>query len=214
MIVLAQEEARRLNHNYIGTEHLLLGLIHEGESVAARALEALGISLDDVREEIKDIVGQGASMSTGHMPFTPRAKKVMELSLRESLQLNHNYIGTEHLLLALVREGEGVAAQVLRERGAELERVRAQVSELLPQQASRTAGAASVRAGTPPEPEAIRLEGAAAAMEPRCPRCRSELRDTIAYRVLEIRPVDGEGEVRSVAFAFCRRCGTSYGALS
>src|SRR6218665_2543848 len=113
VVVLAQEEAKMLNHNYIGTEHILLGLIHEGEGVAAKALESLGISLDAVREQVQDIIGQGQQQPTGHIPFTPRAKKVLELSLREALQLGHNYIGTEHILLGLIREGEGVAAQVL-----------------------------------------------------------------------------------------------------
>ena len=112
VVVLAQEEARMLNHNYIGTEHILLGLIHEGEGVAAKALESLGISLEGVRQQVEEIIGQGQQAPSGHIPFTPRAKKVLELSLREALQLGHNYIGTEHILLGLIREGEGVAAQV------------------------------------------------------------------------------------------------------
>ena len=107
VVVLAQEEARMLNHNYIGTEHILLGLIHEGEGVAAKALESMNISLDAVREQVQEIIGQGQAAPTGHIPFTPRAKKVLELSLREALQLGHNYIGTEHILLGLIREGEG-----------------------------------------------------------------------------------------------------------
>ncbi len=131
VVVLAQEEARMLNHNYIGTEHILLGLIHEGEGVAAKALESLGISLDAVREQVQEIIGQGQQAPTGHIPFTPRAKKVLELSLREALQLGHNYIGTEHILLGLIREGEGVAAQVLVKLGADLTRVRQQVIQLL-----------------------------------------------------------------------------------
>src|SRR5690554_4740986 len=131
VVVLAQEEAKMLNHNYIGTEHILLGLIHEGEGVAAKALESLGISLDAVREQVQDIIGQGQQQPTGHIPFTPRAKKVLELSLRETLQLGHNYIGTEHILLGLIREGEGVAAQVLVKLGADLSRVRQQVIQLL-----------------------------------------------------------------------------------
>jgi hypothetical protein len=131
VVVLAQEEARMLNHNYIGTEHLLLGLIHEGEGVAARALESLGISLDAVRLQVEGIIGQGQEAPSGHIPFTPRAKKVLELSLREALQLGHNYIGTEHLLLGLIREGDGVAAQVLVQLGADLNSVRQQVIELL-----------------------------------------------------------------------------------
>jgi ATP-dependent Clp protease ATP-binding subunit ClpC len=128
---LAQEEARLLNHNYIGTEHILLGLIHEGEGVAAKALESLGISLEAVRSQVEEIIGQGGSSPSGHIPFTPRAKKVLELSLREALQLGHNYIGTEHILLGLIREGEGVAAQVLVKLGADLSRVRQQVIQLL-----------------------------------------------------------------------------------
>ena len=131
VVVLAQEEAKLLNHNYIGTEHILLGLIHEGEGVAAKALESLGISLDGVREQVQEIIGQGQTAPTGHIPFTPRAKKVLELSLREALQLGHSYIGTEHLLLGLIREGEGVAAQVLTKLGADTNRVRQQVIQLL-----------------------------------------------------------------------------------
>jgi ATP-dependent Clp protease ATP-binding subunit ClpC len=131
VVVLAQEEARMLNHNYIGTEHILLGLIHEGEGVAAKALEALNISLEAVRSQVEEIIGQGQQAPSGHIPFTPRAKKVLELSLREALQLGHNYIGTEHILLGLIREGEGVAAQVLVKLGADLGRVRNQVIQLL-----------------------------------------------------------------------------------
>ncbi|WP_282826279.1 ATP-dependent Clp protease ATP-binding subunit [Gulosibacter sediminis] len=131
VIVLAQEEAKLLNHNYIGTEHLLLGLIHEGDGVAAKALESLGISLEAVREQVQDIIGKGQQKPGSHIPFTPRAKKVLELSLREALQLGHNYIGTEHILLGLIREGEGVAAQVLVKLGADLNSVRQQVIQLL-----------------------------------------------------------------------------------
>ena len=131
VVVLAQEEARMLNHNYIGTEHILLGLIHEGEGVAAKALESMGISLDAVRAQVEEIIGQGQQAPSGHIPFTPRAKKVLELSLREALQLGHNYIGTEHILLGLIREGEGVAAQVLVKLGADLNRVRSTVIQLL-----------------------------------------------------------------------------------
>ncbi|QGU01272.1 ATP-dependent Clp protease ATP-binding subunit ClpC1 [Corynebacterium kalinowskii] len=131
VIVLAQDEARMLNHNYIGTEHILLGLISEGEGVAAKALESMGINLEDVRREVEEIIGHGTTPPTGHIPFTPRAKKVLELSLREGLQMGHKYIGTEFLLLGLIREGEGVAAQVLVKLGADLPRVRQQVIQLL-----------------------------------------------------------------------------------
>jgi ATP-dependent Clp protease ATP-binding subunit ClpA len=131
VVVLAQEEARMLNHNHIGTEHILLGLIHEGDGVAANALESLGISLETARQQVEQIIGQGQQAPSGHIPFTPRAKKVLELSLREARHLGHNYIGTEHILLGLIREGEGVAAQVLVRLGADLNRVRQQVIELL-----------------------------------------------------------------------------------
>ena len=131
VIVLSQEEARLLNHDYIGTEHILLGLVHEDEGVAAKALESLGISLDDVRHEVEELVDQGGSRPSGHIPFTPRAKKVLELSLREALQLGHSYIGTEHILLGLVREGEGVACQALVKLGANLPTVRARVLQLV-----------------------------------------------------------------------------------
>jgi ATP-dependent Clp protease ATP-binding subunit ClpA len=131
VVVLAQEEARLLNHNYIGTEHLLLGLVHEGQGVASVALESLGISLGVVRSSVSEIIGVGGSEPFGHIPFTPRAKKVLELSMREALQLGHNYIGTEHILLGLVREGEGVAAQVLTGLGVDLGTIRQRIVELL-----------------------------------------------------------------------------------
>ena len=131
VVVLAQEEARLLNHTYIGTEHVLLGLIHEHEGVAAKALESLDISLESVRAQVEEIIGRGGEEPRGHIPFTPRAKRVLELSLREALKLRHNYIGTEHILLGLIREGEGVAAQVLVKLGADLGRVREQVVHLL-----------------------------------------------------------------------------------
>ncbi len=127
VVVLAQEEARMLEHNYIGTEHLLLGLIHEGEGVAAKALRALDVDLDTLRREVEALVGRGQQPQQGHIPFTPQAKKTLELALRESVQLGHDYIGTEHLLLGLVREGEGPAAQVLEQRGIELNTVRQEV---------------------------------------------------------------------------------------
>ena len=131
VVVQAQEEARTLNHHYIGSEHILLGLIREGEGVGAKALESLGISLDTARQQVQQIIGQGQHAPSGHIPFTPQAKKVLELSLSESKALGHHYIGTEHILLGLIREGDGVAAQVLANLGADLTRVRQQVIELL-----------------------------------------------------------------------------------
>jgi hypothetical protein len=154
VVVRAQEEARHLNHNYIGTEHLLLGLLSDGasgdEGVAAAALDSFGISLEMVRHDVEEIIGKGIATPSGRIPFTPRAKKVLELSLREALQLGHNYIGTEHILLGLVREGEGVAVQVLVKRGAGLNSVRERVIELLVQ-----------RLGGAEEPAGERVPGAA-----------------------------------------------------
>ena len=150
VVVLAQEEARMLSHNYIGTEHILLGLIHEGEGVAAKALESLDISLEAVRAQVEEIIGQGQQAPSGHIPVTPRAMMVLVLSLREALQLGHSYIGTEHILLGLIREGEGVAAQVLQKLGADLNRVRQQVIQLLSGfQGKEQAGAQAATAGAP-----------------------------------------------------------------
>src|SRR5579875_2268447 len=132
VVVLAQEEARMLNHNYIGTEHILLGLIHEGEGVAAKALESLGISLEAVRQQVEEIIGQGQQAPSGHIPFTPRAKKVLGLALREALTLSHNYIGTEHILLGIVQEVDGIGAQILRDQAGDLTAVRTAVLAILP----------------------------------------------------------------------------------
>ncbi len=148
VVVLAQEEARMLNHNYIGTEHILLGLIHEGTGVAARALESLGISLQAVRQQVEEIIGQGQQAPSGHIPFTPRAKKVLELSLREAKQLGRDYISTEHILLGLVREGDGVAAQVLVKLGADMNRTRQQVIQLLHDHQGEEAAPAGIGEGS------------------------------------------------------------------
>ena len=194
--MLAQEEARLLNHNFIGTEHILLGLVREGDGVAAKALESLGISLERVREKVGETIGPTGSATTG-APFTPRAKKVLELSLREALQLGHNYIGTEHMLLGLVREGEGVGAQVLVSLGADLSRVRHQVIQLLSGDRSpEAAGAVGVSAT---EPRA----------GPRCPACRVRLDGHVGYRVLPVPPVDegGASEPIDVVFVHCLVCG-------
>jgi ATP-dependent Clp protease ATP-binding subunit ClpC len=200
VVVFAQEEARLLNHNYIGTEHLLLGLLREGDGVASKALESLGISLDEVRGQVEEIIGQGAEAPTGHIPFTPRAKKVLELSLREALQLSHNYIGTEHILLGLAREGEGVAAQVLVKQGATLDAVRTAVLRML-----------EGFAGPADQPEAAAITQPHEL--PACPRCRLPLVETVGYRVIDIPPAGAEGETRTATFAFCQRCGCSLGTL-
>jgi ATP-dependent Clp protease ATP-binding subunit ClpC len=198
VVVLAQEESRMLGHDYIGTEHVLLGLIQEEEGVAAKALESMDISLEAVRRQVEEIIGQGQDAPTGHIPFTPRAKKVLELALREALGLNHRYIGTEHILLGLLHEGEGVAAQVLRKLGADLNGVREQVIQLL-----------SGYAGATREPTATEPEGP---VVPRCPRCRATIEDTIAYETQTVKERDGEG-TREVVVVFCSRCGTALGAF-
>jgi|ERR687892_366276 ATP-dependent Clp protease ATP-binding subunit ClpC len=204
VVVLAQEESRMLNHNYIGTEHLLLGLLHEGEGVGAQALESMGISLERVRRQVEEIIGQGQSTPPEHIPFTPRAKKVLELSLRESKQLGHKYLGTEHILLGLVREGEGVAAQVLQKLGADLSAVRQQVIELL--------AAASTPEGILEKSAQSGVRQEEASDVPVCPRCRASLQESIAYGVLDVRTPEGE-EGRAVQFVFCRRCGTWLGTI-
>jgi len=213
VVVFAQEEARMLNHDYIGTEHILLGLIHEGEGVAAKALESLGISLEAVRSQVEEIIGRRDSAPTSHIPFTPRAKKVLELSLREAIQLGHNYIGTEHILLGLIREGEGVAAQVLQKLGAELKRVRQKVTELLAgyiHQPEEEAESAALHGRSFGEAVGEQVDPEAG---PYCPRCRARLEESAAYRVLDV-PSAAEGEARAVTFAFCTRCGTWLGTLA
>jgi ATP-dependent Clp protease ATP-binding subunit ClpC len=143
VIVCAQEEARALDQNYIGTEHILLGLVREGNGVAVKALESLGVSLGAIRQRVEEIIGRGQHTPSGHIPFTPRAKKVLELSLRESLRLGHHYIGTEHILLGLISEGNGVAAQVLASLGAEHDRVQQQATRLLADYQRRNSGPAA-----------------------------------------------------------------------
>ena len=170
VVVLAQEEARRLNHNYIGTEHILLGLLGEPEGVAGRALAGFGISLEDARREVTAIVSTGTTAPSGHIPFTPRAKKTLELSLREALALHHNYIGTEHILLGLIRESEGVAAQVLRQH-ADLPAISAAVINLAPAASPETGGRGR---------RWLRRRGTAGPAEPGTPAEQAELNATPA----------------------------------
>jgi len=207
-VVFAQQEARMLNHDYIGTEHILLGLIHEGDGVAARALAFLDISLESVRIQVEEIIGRGQAVPAGHIPFTPKAKKVLELALREALQLGHNYIGTEHILLGLIREGEGVAAQVLEELGADLNRVRQTVIHLLSGymtgEGETTLGEADI--GTPAE-----LSEQEA---PACPNCFAALDDTLAVRTVEASGTDEGDHPVAVSIAYCTRCGVALGTLS
>jgi hypothetical protein len=195
VLVLALEEARRLGHNVIGTEHILLGLLDEGEGVAAKALASLGIRVEPVRKHIEEMIGPLGSSTTGSPAFTARAKKVLELALREALQLGHNYIGTEHLLLGLVREGEGGAVQVLVSLGADLARVRYQVIYLLGHPTS--------------DPDENPMTGAPQPTGgPRCPACRSRLEGHVGYRVLPVHSVDSESasEILDVVFVYCLHC--------
>jgi hypothetical protein len=203
VLVLAQDEARLLNHNFIGTEHILLGLLHEGDGLAAQALGSLGIGLQVVREKVDQTVGPAGKSLTGSAPFTPRSKKVLELSLREALQLGHGYIGTEHILLGLVREGEGVGAQVLVSMGADPVDVRQRVLQVM--------------AGSPaqdPTKPGVAWSAGAPAPAPRCGRCGASLSESARYRSLDALPGDGEdagnGPI-SVTVLYCGQCGTVLG---
>lgn len=197
VMVLAQEEARLLQHNFIGTEHLLLGLIHEGEGVGAKTLESLGITLEPVRAAVTRTIGAAGMSTTGSPPFTPRAKRVLELSLREALDLKHHYIGTEHLLLGILSEGEGVGAQVLVQLGAELPDVRARVLEVL--------------SGAGPMPSLERVatsqgESAASVARPLCPQCGAGLVQHAFHKRLEVTDADNANPVAFLV-VYCRLCG-------
>jgi ATP-dependent Clp protease ATP-binding subunit ClpC len=206
VVVLAQEESRMLDHDYIGTEHLLLGLIREGEGVAAQVLESMDISLAVVRQQVEEIIGRGGKAGpTGHIPFTPRAKKVMELSLREALALGHNYIGTEHLLLGLIREGEGVAAQVLEKMGADLNSVRQAVVGLLSSRGIKVEPAAQETFSSE-SPEEERPG-------PKCPRCGSDLAVYATYRSITV-PDEAETGGRKILFVFCKSCSYTLGTIA
>ena len=204
VLVYAQEEARLLDHNFIGTEHILLGIIREGDDVAAKALVSFDISLEAVRAKVEDTIGPGEMSPTGSPPFTPRAKKVLELSFREALQLGHNYIGTEHILLGLVREDEGGAAQVLVGLGADLASVRRQVLDLL---------ATSPGPGEAYEVRAAPLSGA----PPRCGRCGAALSESAHYRRIEAHPDDqaeeGQGQLGATVL-YCGQCGSLLGFIA
>jgi ATP-dependent Clp protease ATP-binding subunit ClpA len=201
-LVLAQEEARLLNHSFIGTEHILLGLINEGEGVAAEALAALGISLEGVRKKVEETIGMSGSAPMDPVPFTPRAKKVLELSLREALQLGHRYIGTEHLLLGLVREGEGVAATVLVSLGAELPRVRQVVITLISGKQEPYGAGQGNELETATDPSA-------ASLEPRCPRCRASVTDGTRFRTIAVHPDVEDANPISIDVVYCVQCGTT-----
>jgi ATP-dependent Clp protease ATP-binding subunit ClpC len=202
VLTLAQEEARLLNHSFIGTEHILLGLLSEGDGMGAEALRSLGVSFDVVRDKVEEIVGASTSIASGAPPFTPRAKKVLELSLREALQLNHSYIGTEHILLGLVREGEGVAATVLVSLGVNLSSVRHAVNDLMTGRSEPQAGglvdepAGRIVAGSPPA-------------APSCPRCRANLTETARFRTMDIPADDEDVDPMSLSVVYCTRCGST-----
>jgi hypothetical protein len=203
VLMLAQEEARLLNHSFIGTEHILLGLIREGDGVGARALRSLGISLEAVREKVAETIGMSASAPTAPPPFTPRAKKVLELSFREALARHHDYIGTEHLLLGLVREGEGVACTVLVNLGADLPRVRQAVFELMSgvgQQPETVGHGRDFEASFMQPPH----------QEPCCPQCRWPLSDGARFRTVAVFPdVEEDAHPLSMDVIYCRQCGTT-----
>jgi ATP-dependent Clp protease ATP-binding subunit ClpC len=199
VLVLAQEEARLLNHGFIGTEHILLGLIHEREGVAAKTLESLDISLGAVRQKVEEFIGRPVTIPTGSPPFTPRAKKVLELALREALQLGHTYIGTEHLLLGLVREGEGMAATVLVSLGADLGRVRQRLIQFMSGTVEGTATARGVALPFGDEPPLQR--------GPLCPQCRASLIEGARHRTMAIASESDSDDPISIDVVFCQRCG-------
>jgi len=196
VVVLAQEEARALNHDYIGTEHILLGLLAEPDGVASRALRGMRVDLSTARRRVEEIIGRGQVPAHGREPFTPRAKKVFEYSLREAIELKHDHIGTEHLLLALLREGEGVACQVLTQLGVGFDAARDVVIDIL-------GGSQPKDGGDSPDVTAEQQIG-----EPLCPVCQARLIESASYRVLEVAEHGGEGH-RRVLFLFCLRCGTA-----
>jgi ATP-dependent Clp protease ATP-binding subunit ClpC len=210
VVVLAQEEARMLKHGYIGTEHLLLGLIHEGEGVAAQVLDRLDVGLAQARARVEAIVGEGRAAPSGHIPFTPRAKKVLELSLREAVQLGHNYIGTEHILLGMIREGEGVAAQVLTGLGVDLATARREVVETLSARAVEAAAVGDTRTHEPAdvvEMEYTQVEQPEP--EPSCPRCETPLASSIRVRTIA---AEGDDEASAdVRIVYCGTCGAALG---
>jgi ATP-dependent Clp protease ATP-binding subunit ClpA len=210
VLVLATENARLLGHDRLGTEHLLLGLVHEHDGVAARALADLGIELDTARAAVVELLGRGPGSPEGSPALTPRAKKMLELSLREALQTGHDYIGPEHLLLGLVREGEGAGAQVLIRMGADLARVRRQVLDLLGPIGEQTAGRA-----LDPQRLVVGVRRGPGYDGPRCPRCRAELTETARYRVVEVAPTAGEpGPILPVPITYCEGCGQALATLT
>jgi ATP-dependent Clp protease ATP-binding subunit ClpC len=198
-LVLAQEEARLLNHSFIGTEHILLGLIHEGDGVAAKALESLDISLESVRQKVEETIGMAGTAPSGSPPFTPRAKKVLELALREALQLGHSYIGTEHLLLGLLDEGEGVAATVLVSLGTDLNQVRQRVMQFMSGTVGEEGTARGVALPFGDEPPMR--------WGPLCPQCRANLTEEARHRTMSVASESDSDDPIALDVVFCQRCG-------
>jgi ATP-dependent Clp protease ATP-binding subunit ClpC len=205
VLVLAQEEARLLNHSFIGTEHILLGLIQERDGVAATALASLDISLEPVRQKVVETIGMAGTAPSGSPPFTPRAKKVLELSLREALRLGHSYIGTEHLLLGLLSEGEGAAATVLVSLGTDLNRVRERVIQFMSGTVGEVSeGAARVRGVAPPFGTELPMQ-----QGPLCPQCRANLTEAARYRAMAVAAESDNDDPISIDVVFCQRCGVT-----
>jgi ATP-dependent Clp protease ATP-binding subunit ClpC len=202
VLTLAQEEARSLHHGFIGTEHILLGLIEEGDGLGARALRSLGITIEDVRGKVEEIVGVSLSTPGGAPPFTPRSKKVLELALREALQLDHSYIDTEHILLGLVREGSGVATTVLVDLGVELGWVRRAIDNLM-------AGGPEVQIGPRAGQSAAGTPLVRPAQEPCCPRCRASLAESARFRTMAIAADREDADPLPVYVVYCVSCGTT-----
>jgi ATP-dependent Clp protease ATP-binding subunit ClpA len=210
-LVMAQEEARLLHHNFIGTEHILLGLIRQADDIAGEVLASFGVSLDTARRQVQETVGASISASTqtelGSPPFTPRAKKVLELALREALRLNHSYIGTEHLLLGIIREGEGVGARVLIDLKVDLASVRQRVLQFISEHVDNDPSEGEERpAGVTHLRRATTLRSG-----PRCPQCRAELADVARYRTVEVQPDahEGEQDPAKTYVVYCTVCGVS-----
>jgi ATP-dependent Clp protease ATP-binding subunit ClpC len=200
VLTYAQEESRQLNHSFIGTEHILLGLLREEDGVGAFALRSLGVSFQAVRAQVQEMIGTAGTVPTGSPPFTPRAKKVLELALREALQLNHSYIGTEHILLGLVREGEGVAATLLVSLGADLPRVRQEVNSLM-SGSQETPGGRRVGA-----PHGAPAHGAPS-REPCCPGCGTNVTEAARFRTIAVPPDEGDTDSLSLHVVYCMHCG-------
>jgi ATP-dependent Clp protease ATP-binding subunit ClpC len=210
-LVMAQEEARLLHHNFIGTEHILLGLLRQEDSVAGEVLTSFGVSLDTARRQVQHTLGAATAASTktelGSPPFTPRAKKVLELALREALQLHHSYIGTEHLLLGIIREGEGVGAKVLIDLKVDLGAARQRVLQFISEHLDNDPSEGSERA-----PGSTHLSRAATLQTgPRCPQCRAQLADVARYRTVDVQPDSQEGDTdpAKTYVVYCTVCGVS-----